>query len=157
TRVFDGYEPLCVWHRLLLDGSLPSGTALQVWSRSADRIDQVDLAEWRPEPNPYQRSDGSELPFTTRPSSAGAGTFELLFQKARGRYLRLKLVITGNGRATPRLRALRVYYPRFSYLTHYLPAVYRADADSASFLDRFLANVEGINTATEDKVAAVQV
>jgi phage tail-like protein len=157
TLPFDGREPLCVWHRLLLDGSLPSGTALQVWSRCADRIDQVDLAEWRLEPNPYQRGDGSELPFTARPTSSDSGTFEILFQQARGRYLRLKLIITGDGRATPRLRALRIYYPRFSYLTHYLPAAYRADSDSASFLERFLANLEGTNTATEDKIAAVQV
>jgi phage tail-like protein len=52
---------------------------------------------------------------------------------------------------------MRAYYPRFSYLDHYLPAVYREDAQSASFLDRFLANVEGFYTTIEDKIAAVQV
>jgi phage tail-like protein len=51
---------------------------------------------------------------------------------------------------------LRVWYPRFSYLEQYLPAVYRENADSASFLDRFLANVEGFFTNIEDKVAAAQ-
>jgi phage tail-like protein len=52
---------------------------------------------------------------------------------------------------------MRAYYPRFSYLDHYLPAVYREDAQSASFLDRFLANIEGLYTSIEDKIAAVQV
>src|SRR5262249_25664846 len=68
----------------------------------------------------------------------------------------LRLRLMGNGRTTPRLRALRVYYPRFSYLEHYLPAVYRDDNESASFVERFLANLEGFYTALEDKIAAVQ-
>src|SRR5439155_11377804 len=46
--------------------------------------------------------------------------------------------------------------PRFSYLEHYLPAVYREDDESASFLERFLANIEGFYTTLEDKIAAVQ-
>ncbi len=84
------------------------------------------------------------------------GTWELLFQRARGRYLQLEISLNGNERVTPRLRALRAYYPRFSYLEQYLPSVYREDEDSASFLDRFLANIEGFLTATEDRIAAVQ-
>jgi phage tail-like protein len=153
---FDGREPGCVWHRLMLDGCLPPETAVEVASRTSDEKDELGLAEWKPEPTFYRRANGSELPFMPLPKSKDAGTFELLFQKARGRYLQLKLVLSGNGRSTPRLRALRAYYPRFSYLTEYLPAVYREDRESASFLDRFLANLEGTNTALEDKVAAVQ-
>jgi phage tail-like protein len=80
----------------------------------------------------------------------------LLLQNSRGRYLQLRLQLSGNQRATPRLRALRAYYPRFSYLQRYLPAVYRRDAASASFLDRFLGNPEGFYTALEDRIAAVQ-
>src|SRR5205807_3081332 len=66
------------------------------------------------------------------------------------------LELDGNGRSSPRIRALRSYYPRFSYLHHYLPAVYREDELSASFLDRYLANVEGIGTVIEDRIAAAQ-
>jgi phage tail-like protein len=80
----------------------------------------------------------------------------LLLQAARGRYLQLRLRLTGNARTTPRLRALRVYYPRFSYLEHYLPAVYREESEPASFLERWLANLEGFYTAIEGKIAAVQ-
>src|SRR5262249_58396847 len=91
------------------------------------------------------------------PVQGGRGTWELLLQRAKGRYLQLKLVLRGNGRSSPRLRALRAYYPRFSYSARYLPAVYREDAESASFLERYLANPEGLLTALEDRVAAAQV
>ena len=67
-----------------------------------------------------------------------------------------RFALSGNERTTPQLQALRVYYPRFSYLTHYLPSVYREDDQSAWFLDRFLANIEGLYTSLEDKIAAVQ-
>ena len=80
-----------------------------------------------------------------------------MFQRARGRYLQLSLRLSGDERSTPRLSALRAYYPRFSYLTNYLPSVYREDDQSASFLDRFLANLEGVHTALEDRIASAQI
>jgi phage tail-like protein len=50
-----------------------------------------------------------------------------------------------------------VHAPRFSYSQQYLPAVYREDPESASFLERWLANPEGLLTAIEDRIAASQV
>jgi phage tail-like protein len=153
-HAFDGREPDCVWNRLMLDACIPPETEVLVESRAANDERELAEAEWRPEPRPYLRG-GAELPFVRRPSTAaGDGTWELLFQKARGRYLQLRLTLKGNGRTTPRLRALRAYYPRFSYLEQYMPAVYREDEVSASFLDRFLANFEGLYTSLEDRVAA---
>lgn len=156
SHPFDGREPQCVWHRLFLDACLPPETEVAVLSRAADSPAELERAPWLEEPRPYRRRDGSELPFLPQSDCPSCGTFELLFQQARGRYLQLQLELRGNGRATPRLRALRLYYPRFSYLERYLPEVYRQDRESASFLDRFLANVEGVNTAIEDRVAAAQ-
>lgn len=157
-NAFDGREPDCVWHRLMLDACIPPDAEVTVWSRAANDQRELSLADWQPEPRPYLRGNGSELPFAPRATKEikGHGTWELLFQNARGRYLQLQLRLTGNGQTTPRLRALRAYYPRFSYLHQYLPSVYREDAESASFLDRFLANVEGIYTAVEDRIAAAQ-
>ena len=178
TPAFDGIEPNCIWHRLLFDAAIPPETKVEVWSRAADEERDLPLTQWQPEPPLYLRGDGSELPFLSLPKicsgrlSAGLpsngqlsstklkdgdGTWELLFQRARGRFLQLKLRLSGNERSTPRLRALRSYYPRFSYLANYLPGVYREDEQSASFLDRFLANVEGIYTTLEDRIAAAQV
>jgi phage tail-like protein len=158
--VFDGHEAGCVWHRVFLDGWIPPQAAVDVWSRAADHAGDVARAAWQREPVLCRRGGGAELPFLAGAApgaAAGPGTFELLFQGARGRYLQLRLGLRGDGRTTPRLRALRAWYPRFSYLEKYLPAAYRDDPDSASFLDRFLANLEGQFTAIEDKMAAAQV
>jgi phage tail-like protein len=167
TPSFDGLEPNCVWHRLMIDASIPPETKVEVWSRAADEEFDLELTRWQPEPPLYLRGDGSELPFlrsikackspSLRKPKDGEGTWELLFQRARGRFLQLRLRLSGNERSSPRLRALRSYYPRFSYLANYLPGVYREDEQSASFLDRFLANLEGFYTTMEDKIAAAQV
>lgn len=166
TPRFDGREPDCVWHRLMLDASIPPETRVEVWSRAANEPSDLMKAQWQPEPSVYLRSDAGELPFlrpiwsvkcTANKAKDGDGTWELLFQRARGRYLQLRLRLSGNERNTPRLRNLRAYYPRFSYLRNYLPGVYSEDEQSASFLDRYLANVEGMYTTLEDKITAVQV
>ena len=155
---FDGRLPGTVWHRLLLDGLHPAEASVTVDSRAADDARELARLPWRPEPPlVYRRGDGSELPFAAPEPTRKHGTWELLFQRARGRYLQLRLRLTGDGRTSPRLRALRAYYPRFSYLERYLPKVYREDPESASFLDRFLANIEGIHTEIEDRIAAAQV
>jgi phage tail-like protein len=154
TPVFDSGEPGRVWHRLMLDACLPPGTALAVWSVAADDKDALDVGEWRHEPDPLRRRDGAEIPFV---ELGPYDTHELLFQSAIGRYLRIKLTLIGDGRASPRIRALRAWHPRFSYLARYLPGVYRDDPASSSFLDRFLANIEGLSTALEDRIAAGQV
>lgn len=181
TPVKDGREPDCVWHRLLLDACIPAETEVRVWSRAANETRALELAAWQPEPHLYLRSDGSEQPYLSTQGGENRGTWELLLQRARGRYLQLCLELHGNGQATmrprqlasasnahnaielrgssrvsPRLHAMRIYYPRFSYLNHYLPAIYQEESQSASFLDRFLANLEGFYTALEDKIAVVQ-
>ena len=98
------------------------------------------------------------MPFASNVVSKekGKGTWELLFQDAKDRFLQLRLVFTGNGQKTPRISALRVYYPRFSYSENYLPSIYREDERSASFLDRFLANFEGFYTSIEDRISVAQ-
>ncbi|MBZ5524721.1 MAG: beta-galactosidase [Acidobacteriia bacterium] len=156
---FDGRDLGCVWHRILMEACIPPGAQIAVESRAADQTSLLPAAPWQPEPLPYLRSDGAELAFYRTPLSGQpdhAGTWELLFQNARGRYLQLQVTFTGTGRNTPRLHALRAYYPRFSYLRQYLPAVYRDDALSASFLDRYLANVEGFYTVLEGRIEQVQ-
>lgn len=158
TAVLDADVPGTVWHRLLLDASLPPGCGVRVASRCADEVADLASVPWREEPGfTYRRTQGSELAFEADElAAAGWATWEVLLQHAVGRHLQLRLEVSGDVRDTPRLRALRVYYPRFSYLDAYLPAVYQADEESASFLTRFLANTEGVLTDLEGRIAAAQ-
>jgi len=155
TAAFDGKLPGCVWHRLLLDASIPPGTQVTVESRAADTQKALPNLPWQPEPSPYLRDDGSEVPFYKAPlrgPSGHTGTWELLFQQATGRYLQLRVTLSGPGSNSPRIQALRAYYPRFSYMKKYLPSAYQDNTTSASFLDRFLANVEGFFTVDEGRI-----
>jgi phage tail-like protein len=172
TPVFDGQEAQCGWDRVMLDARIPADTAIAIAFRAADEAVRDDgsppgrgrpvevLAPWIDLPQPYLRGDGAELPWLRSESAmptrreAGAGTWETLLQNAKGRYLQLRLRF--NGAATPWLRALRVWYPRFSYSERFLPAVYREDPAAGDFVERFLANMEGVNTVLEGRIAQVQ-
>ncbi|HXF61001.1 MAG TPA: phage tail protein, partial [Caldilineaceae bacterium] len=158
--IFDGKTPGCIWHRLCLDACIPPGTAIEVESRAADSPALLAQAPWQPEPPPYLRpgpeSSTGDLWSPAERHRDHTGAWELLFQAAQGRYLALRLTLRGDRRTTPALRALRAHYPRFSYLREYLPAVYQADPTSAHFLDRFLANPEGILTTLEGMIAQVE-
>lgn len=176
--VFDGKAPQTSWHRLFFDACIPPGDALRVESRAADDPNELQRLPWRLEPAPYLRranrhalptasperttlADEGERPFH-RPfagaalAKQGVGTWELLFQQTVGRYLELRLRLSGSGRSSPRIRALRVYYPRLSYPERFLPAAYREDPVSGSFVERFLAIFEGFYSELEGRIAGVQ-
>ncbi|MGY1776791.1 phage tail protein [Geodermatophilus sp. SYSU D00804] len=158
-RGFDAGTPGTVWHRLVLDAVVPSGCSVTVATRAGDDASVLDGLPWRAEPAPYLRGDGSEVAYHRYPDGnpcPGQGSWELLLQRAVGRYLQVRLTLQGDGRRSPRIWALRLHYPRFSYLERYLPAIYRDDRESASFLDRYLANVEGMYTTLEGRIADVQ-
>lgn len=160
--VFDGREPELVWHRLVLDACIPNGTAIEVETRVANERELLADSPWTREPKLYLRAEGSELPYhepfgPQLELKPGMGSWELLFQQAQGRYLELRLNLHGSGRSSPRIQALRAYYPRFSYLNEYLPAVFRENRHSSSFIDRFLANVEGLYTVLEGRIELAEV
>jgi phage tail-like protein len=99
------------------------------------------------------------------------GLFMVLVQRMgtavrsmRGRYLGVRVQLNGDQRNTPEIAALRVYAPRFSYVDHYLPEIYREDtfgpeADQPGpstrpdFFERFVDLFEDQMTRMEDRVA----
>ena len=114
-HTFDSRLPGCTWHRLMLDACLPGDTAVIISSRAADAEEDLDLLQWQEEVL-YLRGTGSELPYAANPFQkpatpgsppppppAGSGTWELLFQHARGQCIQLRLELVGNGQRTPRL------------------------------------------------------
>ncbi|WKJ89990.1 phage tail protein [Methylomonas montana] len=162
------------WHRLYLDACIPAGCEIKVAvrvfaSRQAPRPKPVD------QPPPLWNPLPSELPFAV--SLAGqqpgsSGLFEILLQQPagpmrqlRGRYLQLQVSLRGDGRQSPALHAIRVYYPRFSYQEAYFPEFYRQElsydasqtigpANGADVRERLLAAFEGVLTPLEGRIAA---
>jgi phage tail-like protein len=160
TPVLDGKARDCEWDGLFLDACIPSGARVTVSSCAANDPDLAAVGPFNPEPVLYLRRSEAEIPFYDTyadrdPRPAGAGTWEFLLQQARGRYLKLRLQLDGDGRCSPELKALRVYYARFSYSRRYLPAAYSDEPVSASFVERLLANPKGFYSDIEAKIAHV--
>ena len=189
AHIIDSGEPHTVWHRLLLEAHLPKGTGVIVHvSASENRGDLENDSEKfdhsfgaAPGPRDGPRgtwiSDTSEVPFfpgllTETPKDGTVGIFGVLIQRygyeirsLKGRYLKVDMTLTGGGQATPEIAALRIYYPRFSYLDRYLPELYKetdvrqraqtpGQASGSDFLQRFLCLFEGMLTDMENRVAA---
>jgi phage tail-like protein len=158
SAALDGGAPGVTWHRIEIDGELPPGTWLKVQTVTSDTVDDlkvlaaipdvgadedlVTLAapKWAPFENPGP-TQTPRLPWQVP---------DRLAFSPPGRFLRLRLVLGSDGTATPSIRAVRVYYPRVSYLD-LLPAVYRRDPESAFFLEHFLALFEHVLTDVEDR------
>jgi phage tail-like protein len=145
----------CQWHRIELDfADLPPGTQVRV----STYVDQE-----RP-PDEYIRSrreDFWETCYTaTGPMQAPGDDrkgdlHEFLVQnRQKGQYLWLRLELYGDGYATPLVRAIRVHYPRESYLSE-LPAVYAAEEESRWFLERFLSIFQTEWDVLEQRVAEI--
>ena len=157
--IIDSGVPDMVWHRIALDACMPDGTSVDIEARTADAEEELPLSDWRAQPRPHLRGDGADLPFHTpfpTDAQARAGVWDTLLQQQTGRWIELRLTLRGKGTASPLIRAMRVWKPRFSYLQEYLPAIYRADPDAADFLDRWLANFEGVLTSMEGRVAGAE-
>jgi len=190
-RIIDSGEPNTVWHRLFLEAHLPKGTGVIVsLAAGEDRDDLENEPKWAEHnfgsvtampdvPRGVWIDGTSEVPFFKgllycTPKAGTAGVFGVLIQRAgyvvrnlKGRYLNVKIELTGGGDASPEVCALRIYHPRFSYLDRYLPELYRETnfrqkaseagkekASGSDFLQRFLCLFESVLTPLEDKVAA---
>ncbi|QSB00824.1 phage tail protein [Methylomonas sp. EFPC1] len=162
------------WHRLYLDACIPPGCDIQIAvrvfaSRQAVRPKPIE------QPAPLWNPLPSELPFAASLAGQQLGTsglFEILLQQPtgpvrqlRGRYLQIQVTLRGDGRQSPALHAIRVYYPRFSYQEAYFPEFYRQElsydpaqavgpANGADVRERLLAAFEGVLTPLEGRIAA---
>lgn len=134
SRALDSEISRCGWHRIVLRGILPARTAVDVYSLTAESDEPAELLALGP-PEEW-RYAGSWTGSAER--AATEGDTDFLVRSPQGRYLRVKLVLRGDGASTPRVCALEVEFPRVS-LRRYLPAVFGAEPVSADFTDRWLA------------------
>lgn len=91
------------------------------------------------------------------------GLFSVLVQDSRqrvrqlvGRYLWVRVVLHGDGRASPELAALRAWGSRFSYAEQYLPRLYREQlyGDAAAAPGRRLGQIAATFAAELDVAGA---
>jgi phage tail-like protein len=186
-----------IWHRLYIEACIPPRTAIQLFLAATDSAaapeDEQDWHEHRVGttlrtergrelPTAAWAPFASELPFHNgllpcERERDRSGLFTVLIQRSnrpvrtlRGRYLWIRAVLHGDGRASPEIAAVRAYGSRLSYRDRYLPELYREsevgkEADvpieptrrfqstPADFLERFLDNFEGTLTLLEDRIA----
>jgi phage tail-like protein len=115
----------CQWHRLVLGLELPPGAALTVTTYTSEVAQPDALIQALP-PSAW-----------TKVNLQPAGPYEALILSPPGRYLWLQALLTGDGQVSPRLKKLRLEYPRIS-LRRYLPRAFGPDPVSADFADRLL-------------------
>ena len=177
NKRLDAGAPDILWHKLTLDACIPAGCRLSIAARVCDEWEQRGEAGWDVQAEPLWLPQASELPYyagALEPVPGHQGLFEILLQRPngavrelRGRYLELRLTLSGDGRHTPAVHALRAWFPRFSWQRNYLPEHFHPQArppaatsgaperaNAADLRERMLAALEGMLTPVEDRIAA---
>jgi phage tail-like protein len=193
-KIIDSGSSQTTWHRLFMEAILPPRCGVMVWlaasNNPADFTSKTTSVTWYPHtfgdvdltsvpaeiPRGAWVSTTSEVAFAKPmlgedPIPDSQGLFMVLIQRVgtavrnlSGRYLALRLQLTGDRRSTPEVAAVRVWGSRYSYVDHYLPELYREhkfgpDADALghstrrNFFERFVNIFEAQMTRIEDRIA----
>jgi phage tail-like protein len=118
----------CQWHRVVLYGEVPRKTAIFVSTFTSEVEQTLDQIQALPE-----SAWKSNALITSM-----KGQWDGLVFSGPGRYLWLRVRLSGDGSASPKISSVRIEYPRVS-LTRYLPAVFDEDPRGADFTGRFLS------------------
>jgi phage tail-like protein len=139
TLAIDSGIARCVWHRVRVDAVIPVGTTLQISVATTedpnDPPQGTSAGEWAPfpagvpHPNDWQNTEPGETDF--------------LIRRLSGRYLYVRARLTGDGKATPILRRIRLDFPRLTSLD-FLPLVYREEPEAEEFTERFLSIFDAV-------------
>jgi phage tail-like protein len=147
TRAIDSGLPRCRWHRVRIDADVPPGTSVLVAVSTSEEPTPAGCRPWRSErdcpagpPNPDDWQDG------------GAASADFLVDQPPGRYLYVRLRLSGDGTTTPVVHRIRLDFPRVTSASQ-LPAVYTQDPAAADFTERFLSLFDA---AFEDADRAVE-
>lgn len=173
----DSGLPNQVWHRVYLEGRIPPGTRLRLFVKISNTPNPGDDVRWIEQPNWVWCPFRSDQPFgkgLVETETNESGFFETLLQRDGGpvrrligRYLKLGLVFESDGRFTPSVHALKIYYSRFSYQEAYLPEHFRQEqavdpaldelpANGADIRERLLAAFEATWTPLEAQIASAE-
>ncbi|MDT9685266.1 phage tail protein [Streptomyces sp. TRM76323] len=116
TTLVDSGVSRCRWHRVRVDADVPAGTAVRT---------EIVVTE-----------DGHHEEGDWQAAAPGAGDF--LVDQPPGRFLRLRLRLSGDGGATPVVHRIRLDFPRATS-ADLLPPAFRQDPEADDFTERFLS------------------
>ena len=133
TLAIDSGIPRCRWHRVRIDADVPPNTTISVAVSASES--PLPVAQGVAS-NGWTSFDAG-LP---HPDDwwVGADSKDFLVQQPAGRYLFVRLRLTGDGLCTPRVHQVRLDFPRQTSL-NLLPAVYRQSPEAEEFSERFLS------------------
>jgi phage tail-like protein len=124
----------CQWHRVLLQGSIPPGTSITVSTRSSEVAEPDSVVDVLPDDS-WETWQTARRP---KESDGNCVRWDCLVRSGPGRFLRIRLRLRSDDKATPRLEHATIEFPRIS-LARYLPGVFEEDPSASDFTDRFLA------------------
>jgi len=110
TRAIDSGMPRCRWHRVRVDADVPSGTTLEI----AVATSELDPTGKEPPPQgDPTKAVGWEkfkagVPHLLDWQVAPAGTLDFLIKQPPGRHLYVRLRPTGDSKASPVVRRVRL-------------------------------------------------
>lgn len=139
SAALDSKTYQCIWDRVFVRGTVPAGAAVRVDTFTSESEKTIAEIGSLPE---SRWSTGQIRTSTNSPD------WDCLIRGAAGRYIWVRLTLTGDGSVSPKIEKVKIYYPRSSSLK-YLPAVYRADPASGEFLDRFLSIFDRLQGKTD--------
>lgn len=147
SEPLDSGIPGCSWHRIVLDAYIPENSMIKV-SFATSETEETGSSFG------YEREFTKAKDDLIRAPSAKYIQQDALIQAPPGKYIRLKINFYREGKDSPILRQVKVYYERLSYL-RYLPAIYQEDSDSKDFLERFLSIFESSMYDSEEKISSI--
>ncbi|TWT91747.1 phage tail protein [Stieleria varia] len=145
TQAIDSFIPRCQWHRIRIDADVPANTSYEIQVATSEFCYLNDK-----DGNPDESALFRPHQWDWQPPERNAS--DLLIDQPPGRYLFVRIKLTGTQEATPALRRVRIDFPRVTSLDQ-LPAVYRDDAEAEDFTERFLSLFDA---ATEDLDQAIE-
>ena len=176
--VFDSRMVDCIWHRICYEAHVPPGAEVRIWARASDDPAQLigDASSWHRQPDAVWLTSSDDLPWyqpQITPQPGVSGQFSFMLQRSsgnvrrlQGRYLQLAIELTSDGRLSPELCNIRVWYPRQLYQEHFLPGYMHQQeryqpgtlqANGADVRERYLGALEGVLTGIENHVATSEV
>jgi phage tail-like protein len=116
TGLVDSGISRCRWHRVRVDTDLPPGTAVSV-SIVVSEDGRYAATDWQ---------------------TAPPGVTDFLVDQPPGRYVTVRVRLSGDTSATPVLRRVRLDFPRTTS-ADLLPSAFRQDPVADDFTERFLS------------------